>query len=480
MKLILGLGKTGLSCVRYLARQNIPMIVMDTRSNPPGLSTLQTEFPNIPVYLGEFDVTLVQQVDEIIASPGLEIPAAIMALNIPIVGDIELFARAANAPVVAITGTNAKGTVTTLVSDMIRQAGLTVGVGGNIGTPALELLAEPVPDFYVLEISSFQLETTYSLKLQAATILNISEDHLDRHKTMAAYIAAKQKIYQHCSIAVWNREDENTSPLFISQKYKLPSPPVGQIRQERISRRAAPEGGEPGMVLIKGGRRSDEGYVSFGFSEPKTNEFGLRQIDEKIYLAYGQENLLAIDELLIKGKHNWLNALAALALGNAIHLPILAMLQALRSFKGLTHRCEWVAEQDGVTWYNDSKGTNVGATLAAIEGLGESIKGKLVLIAGGIGKGADFSQLQAGVARYVKTIILIGKDAPLIAAALQDIKTLTIEYSETLQHAVQGAKAYAKQHDIVVLSPACASLDMFRDFEERGEIFKTLVRGLLV
>lgn len=442
MKLILGLGQTGLSCIRYLAKQNISMIVMDTRSNPPGLSTLQAEFPDIPVHLGDFDLSLIQQAEEIIASPGLEIPTAVTALNIPIIGDIELFARVAQAPIVGITGTNAKGTVTTLVSDMIRQAGLQVCVGGNIGTPVLDLLAEPVPDFYVLEISSFQLETTYSLTTAAATILNISEDHLDRHKTMAAYIAAKQRIYQGCEVKVWNRDDENIYP----------------------PRRFAPP--------LQGGD------LSFGFSEPQPNQFGLRQLNHQTYLAYGDQNLLSVDDLFIKGKHNWINALAALALGTAIHLPIPAMLEALRNFKGLEHRCEWVAYHQGITWYNDSKGTNVGATLAAIAGLGSALKGKLILIAGGVGKGADFTPLRESITQHVRSIVLIGRDAHLLEQAFKD--TVPMQHAVDLAAAVQLAKQQAQVEDAVLLSPACASLDMFRNFEERGEIFKKLVRGLCV
>lgn len=436
MKLILGLGKTGLSCAEYLARQNIPFVVMDTRSNPPELETLQKEFPNIPVHLGEFDLSIVRQAEEIIASPGLEIPSSITALNIPIIGDIELFARAAKAPIIAITGTNAKGTVTTLVGDMIQAAGLKVCVGGNIGTPALDLLSEPIPDFYVLEVSSFQLETTYSLRARAATILNISTDHLDRHKTMQAYIAAKQKIYSDCEKIVCNRDDENTYPVSGSMN------------------------------------------LSFGFSVPKQNEFGLRKTNDQYWLAQGEENLLSVDDLFIKGKHNWINALAALALGTAINLPIPAMLSALKNFKGLKHRCEWVLEKNGVTWYDDSKGTNIGATIAAIEGLGSATKGKLILIAGGLGKGADFTQLRVPVTEHVRTIILIGKDAPLIEQALDG--AVTMQHATDMEAAVKLAGQYAQSGDAVLLSPACASWDMYQNYEQRGDIFKSLVKTLCV
>lgn len=436
MQLILGLGKTGLSCAEYLARQNIPFVVMDTRTNPPELETLQKEFPNIPVQLGEFDLSIVRQAEEIIASPGLEIPSSIRAFNIPIIGDIELFARAAKAPVIAITGTNAKGTVTTLVGDMIQAAGLKVCVGGNIGIPALDLLSEPIPDLYVLEISSFQLETTYSLRARAATILNISPDHLDRHKTMQAYTAAKQKIYLGCENIVCNRDDENTYPV------------AGSMN------------------------------LSFGFSAPKQNEFGLRKINNQYWLAHGEEKLLSVDDLFIKGKHNWINALAALALGTAINLPMPTMLSALKNFKGLKHRCEWVLEKNGVTWYDDSKGTNIGATIAAIEGLGSATRGKLILIAGGLGKGADFTQLHLPVTKYVKTIILIGKDAPLIEQALDGAAPM--EHAADMEAAVKLAGQYAQSGDAVLLSPACASWDMYQNYEQRGDIFKSLVKTLCV
>jgi len=414
---------------------------MDTRENPPGLVEFQQEFPNIPINLKSLDSKLASQATELIVSPGLSLEepgiAKLIAQGIPAIGDIELFARTAQAPIIGITGTNAKGTVTTLVGDMIRQAGLKVLVGGNIGTPALDLLTEATPDYYVLEISSFQLETTYSLQAKVATILNISNDHLDRHKTMENYIAAKQRIYNNCKIAVWNRDDKATYP-----------------------------------------NSSIKTSLSFGMSEPQENEFGLRQIKDQCWLATGDKNLLAVSELLIKGKHNWMNALAALAIGHALQLPLTAMLEALKVFKGLTHRCEWVAEQNGIIWINDSKGTNVGATLAAIEGLGSAIQGKLVLIAGGLGKGADFTLLRNPIKQHVKTIVLIGQDAPLLKQALENTVPM-LEAKTDFQAAVLLATQAAEKGDIVLLSPACASMDMFKDYAERGEIFKTIVRGFL-
>lgn len=436
--IIIGLGKTGLSCVRYLAQQKISLLIMDTRDNPPGLAEFKQEFPHIPIHLGKLDPGIIAQAAEIIVSPGISLqePALVFAREqkIPIIGDIELFARAAQAPIIAITGTNAKGTVTTLIGEMINQAGFTALLGGNIGTPALDLLLEKIPDFYVLELSSFQLESTFSLQATAATILNISEDHLDWHGTMAAYIQAKQRIYQHCKIAVWNRDDLVTFPEGV------------------------------------------EHYVSFGLSEAEDGEFGLWYVNQQPWLAYGKQPLLPVTELRIKGRHNWANALAALAFGHALKLPWEPMLQVLRTFKGLEHRCQWVAEYNQVAWYNDSKGTNVGATIAAIEGLGGAIAGKLILIAGGIGKGADFTVLQPAVAKYARTVILIGRDAPLLQQALSPV--ITTEIVHDLAEAVLLAQKAAKAHDIVLLSPACASFDMFRDYPHRGEVFKDLVRNL--
>lgn len=436
ISLIIGLGKTGLSCARYLHKQNIAFAVMDTRADPPGLVELQKEFPDVVIYLNGLDEEIILQAQELIVSPGVSLhePAIAKAIanNISVVGDVEVFARVITAPLIAITGTNGKGTVTTLVGEMARCAGKNVCVGGNIGTPVLDLLNNSQPDLYVLEISSFQLETTYSLRPAAATILNISADHLDRYDDMTPYIAAKQRIYERAEMVVYNKEDKNTYPK--NKKNKT---------------------------------------ITFGLSEPNQNEFGIRSYNNQNYLAFGNNNLLPITKLKIKGQHNWLNALAALALGHALQLPMNAMLQALREFKGLKHRCEWVTEKDGVQWFDDSKGTNVAATIAAIIGLGSAITGKIILIAGGLGKGADFSPLKNPVAQYVKTIILIGKDAPLIAEVVQEVTQ--VQHATSLEQAVLLAKQSAKFGDAVLLSPACASMDMFRDAEQRGDMFKALV-----
>lgn len=441
-RLIIGLGETGLSCARYFHRRKFPFTVLDSRLHPPKLSEFQKKFPQTPYHFGPFAPIYFKDCNELIISPGIDlneknIRLAINQYKLKPLGDIELFAQQARAPIIAITGSNAKGTVTSLVSDMIRQANLKVAVGGNIGKPALDLLDESKPDFYVLEISSFQLETTYNLRPKLASILNISPDHLDRHKTLAAYIQAKQRIYRECDIALWNREDLNTYP-----------------------------GAKPKKI------------ISFGLNKQKLNsqEFSLQVINQKVFIAKGNQILLPIEKMLIKGQHNWANALAALTIGHAIGLPTPEMLTALCQFKGLPHRCQWIKEHEGVCWYNDSKATNVGATLAALNGLGPSISGKIILIAGGLAKGADFSLLQDPTKQYVKKMILIGHDAPLLKKALE--KSTLVEISTDLAQAVNLAHQTAVAGDIVLLSPACASMDMFKNYEERGDIFVGLAQGI--
>ncbi|EDP46860.1 UDP-N-acetylmuramoyl-L-alanine--D-glutamate ligase [Rickettsiella grylli] len=440
--MILGLGKTGLSCARHLKRFNLPFIIFDNRLNPPKLSHFKKEFPDVGCYLGSLKPNLFKRCTKLIVSPGIDlnettIRTIIEQHTLKPLGDIELFAQHARAPIIAITGSNAKGTVTSLIGKMIQRAHLNVAVGGNIGKPALDLLNEPVPDFYVLEISSFQLETTYSLRPKLASILNISPDHLDRHKTLTAYINAKQRIYHQADIALWNRDDLNTFP---------------QARTKKI--------------------------ISFGLTTttPHAHEFYLYNSHQKNFIAKGHDRLLPVDALFIQGRHNWANAIAALTIGHAIGLPTKAMLTALCEFKGLPHRCQWVKEFKGVTWYNDSKATNVGATLAALNGLGPSISGKIILIAGGLSKNADFSLLHNPVKHYVKKIILIGRDAALLKNTLE--KSTAIQTVSDLRHAVNLAHETARRGDIVLLSPACASLDMFKNYEERGDVFMRLARGI--
>lgn len=438
-RIVIGLGKSGMSLVRFLARQGVPFAVADTRENPPELATLRLQFPQVEVRCGELDVEFLCRAQELYVSPGLALatPALQEAAKrgVKLSGDIELFARHAKAPIVAITGSNAKSTVTTLVGDMARAAGKRVAVGGNLGTPALDLLADDI-ELYVMELSSFQLETTERLNAEVATVLNVSEDHMDRYADMQAYHLAKHRIFRGARQVVVNRGDALSRPLVADQ---LPC-------------------------------------WSFGLNKPDFKAFGLIEEDGEKYLAYQFEKLMPVRELKVRGAHNQANALAALALGHAVGLPFEPMLAALREFTGLAHRCQWVRELRGVAYYDDSKATNVGAALAAIEGLGADIDGKLLLIAGGDGKGADFSGLTAPVARYCRAVVLLGRDAELIAAALGDAVPLV--RVKTLDEAVQRCAELAREGDAVLLSPACASLDMFKNFEERGRLFAQAAEGL--
>ncbi|WP_312375074.1 UDP-N-acetylmuramoyl-L-alanine--D-glutamate ligase [Stutzerimonas nitrititolerans] len=438
-RIVVGLGKSGMSVVRHLARRGQPFAVVDTRANPPELATLQAQYPEIEVRCGELDVDFLCRASELLVSPGLAVstPAlqAAAARDVKLSGDIELFAREARAPIVAITGSNAKSTVTTLVGEMAQAAGRKVAVGGNLGTPALDLLNDDV-ELYVLELSSFQLETTEQLNAEVATCLNVSEDHMDRYAGLPAYHQAKHRIFRGARQVVVNRDDRLSRPL------------VGE----------------------------EVPVWSFGLGKPDFKGFGLIEENGEKHLAFQFEALMPARELKMRGAHNQSNALAALALGHAVGLPFAAMLQTLRTFAGLPHRCQWVGERAGVSYYDDSKATNVGAALAAIGGLGADIDGKLVLIAGGDGKGADFSALREPIARYCREVILLGRDAGRLASVLQD--AVALKQVQGLEEAVQRAAECALPGDAVLLSPACASLDMFRNFEERGRLFAAAVEAL--
>ncbi|MEC7120365.1 MAG: UDP-N-acetylmuramoyl-L-alanine--D-glutamate ligase [Pseudomonadota bacterium] len=433
LRVVAGLGKTGLSAVRYLCAQGYRVAVTDTRLEPPNLA----EIPEgVDCHLGGLDQALLCAAEEIILSPGIS-PAepelvAAARKGVSIIGDIQLLRRATTAPIVAITGSNAKSTVTTLVGEMAQAAGRRVAIGGNLGKPALELLDDD-PELIVLELSSFQLETTSHLNAAVAVVLNISEDHMDRHGTMLAYHQAKHRIFQGCQRYVINRDDPLTRPLIAD----------------------------------------DVPCVSFGLNAPDMHDFGvLRDLDGTVWLARGRERLLKAEHMRIKGNHNVANALAALALGEAVGLPLAVMLQTLQQFAGLPHRCQFVIEQAGVSFYNDSKGTNVGATLAAIEGLGAALapqQRRLVVILGGVGKGQDFRPLAHALTRYARGVVLIGEDAPKIATALAD--SVPLSHAKTLVEAIEQSRRLAQAGDAVLFSPACASFDMFLNYEERGEQF---------
>jgi UDP-N-acetylmuramoylalanine--D-glutamate ligase len=437
---IVGLGATGLSAARFLACHGEPFAVTDSRPRPPGLADFDREFPEAMRVLGGFDRALCLTARRLIVSPGVALSEPVLvearAQGVEVVGDIEVFARHARAPVVAVTGTNGKSTVTSLVREMAQAAKLTVLAGGNLGPPALDLLDDGEPDLYVLELSSFQLEATASLKPAAAVVLNITPDHRDRYATLDAYAKAKRRVYRGAGTRVINRDD----PL--------------------VAAMAEPDGP----------------VVGFTVRAPEPRCFGLIPADGGAWLAYEDERLMPVADLPIPGRHNVANALAALALGTAVGLKRKAMLGALRRFHGLPHRCQWVGRASGVDWYNDSKGTNVGATCAALQGL--CAERPVILLAGGDGKGADFTPLasacQSGETGRVRAVVTLGRDGPLIAKALQGV--VPVARASGLTDAVSQAAVLARPGDAVLLSPACASFDMFRDYAERGERFVAAVR----
>ena len=441
LHVIIGLGITGLSCAHFLREKNIPFIIMDTRLNPPQLSDFKQRYPFVAVHLGELDHAVLDQAQTIVVSPGVALHEPAMARQmqrgVPIIGDIELFARTVNKPVIAITGTNAKSTVTTLVGKMAEAAGYVVKVGGNLGVPALDLLASSeTANLFVLELSSFQLETTFSLHTQVATILNVTSDHMDRYQHLTAYQQAKQRIYQHCHTGVCNLDDALTDCQHAALQQKF----------------------------------------YFTLKAPQQHQFGLRSNGSATYLAFEDQLLLPVQDLPVMGKHYQANALAALAIGHGFGLSFAPMLATLREFKGLPHRCQWVREHQGIKWYNDSKGTNVGATQAAIEGLGSEITGKLLVIAGGVGKNADFSPLKAVLEKYARHVVLMGEAANEIAFILGD--RVPHSFAANMEEAVLQARAVAKRGDSVLLSPACASFDMFKHYAHRGDVFMEIVNKL--
>jgi len=440
LKVVAGLGISGVSAVNFLHENGYRVAVTDSREVPPGHeqipAAVQTSF-------GQLDQDLLLQAEEIVISPGLDpqLPAiqAAIAKGIPVISEIQILRRATDKPIVAITGSNAKSTVTTLIGLMAQDAGVKVAVGGNLGRPALDLTHDD-PDVYILELSSFQLEATSSLNAEVAVVLNMSEDHLDRHGDMAGYHAAKHRIFQGVKKVVYNRDDSLTRPLV------------------------------PDVTPMQ----------SFGLNAPDLKQYGiLREDNGTIWLARGRERLLKSSEMYIQGTHNVANALACLALGEAIGLPMDKMLETLKAFKGLEHRCEFVKEVNGVRYYNDSKGTNIGATLAALDGLGAAIEaqgGQVAIILGGQGKGQDFTALRESLQKYAKVAVLIGEDRSIIENAIAG--TTTLLHAASLQQAVELCQQHTHAQDVVLLSPACASFDMFTGYPERGHRFVEYVNAL--
>ncbi|MDO9449731.1 MAG: UDP-N-acetylmuramoyl-L-alanine--D-glutamate ligase [Rugosibacter sp.] len=455
--LVLGLGESGLASACWCVEAGARVRVADTRANPPYLAELQRRTTRADFLAGEFELHLLDDIDLVVVSPGLpsDLPIVRQALaqGLPVIGEIELFARALRAlnlmaaspaPVLAITGTNGKTTTTALTGHVLRSMGQSVGVAGNISPAALTALANHVaqndlPQVWVLELSSFQLETTTSLQAAAATVLNISDDHLDRYTDLVAYAAVKARIFQGGGVQVLNRQD-------------------AKVR---------------GMALP--GRR----VISFGLDAPQAaTDFGLRQQTGELWLAQGEQCLLPVSKLPMQGLHNVANVMAALALCVSLGYDVQQLLPAVLSFQGLPHRVEKVTEINGVTWYDDSKGTNVGATVAALTGIGGMQNRKIVLIAGGDGKGQDFSPLTSAVAQCARAVVLIGRDGPLIGSVLKELGVPLI-FATDMSDAVQQANALAQKNDAVLLSPACASFDMFRDYAHRAEVFIAAVKNLV-
>ena len=426
--LVVGLGTTGSSVARFLQRGGYRFRVQDTRDLPPGLADLRAAGMEFEFFAGPLGAELVDWADVLVVSPGLPVRAEPIrdaaARGKAVVGDIELFAQLAEAPVFAITGSNGKSTVTTLVGDMFAAAGRRVAVGGNLGTPALDLLADEV-DSYVLEVSSYQLETTETLAPRVAAVLNLSEDHLDRYPSYADYIAAKMRIYRHAEICVSNADDRVTW--------------------------------------------HDDNDVRFGLEKGSGATYHLLE-NGGLHLARGDEAWLAVDELAVRGRHNWANCLAAMAIADSAGIGRDAIVAALRAFHGIPHRSQFVAEIDGVEWINDSKATNVGAALASIEGSDRPV----ILIAGGQSKGADMTVMRDALARKVRCVLLLGEDAARLAEAWQGATAL--EHVADMRAAVMRARQLAEPGDCVLLAPACASFDMYEKFEARGDHFSALVR----
>lgn len=429
--LVIGLGLTGRSVIRYLLDQGMAVRALDTRDAPAGLEQLRQQYPALKLHTGSLRSGWMKEARRLIVSPGVAVSTPAIAEQAAegkeVIGDIELFARAASRPLVAITGSNAKSTVTTLLGEVASACGRNPGVGGNLGTPALDLLG---PDYglYVLELSSFQLETTYSLNAQVACILNLSQDHLDRYAAFSDYLAAKQRVYDGCQVAVWNRDDLATRP------------------QSPVSRE-----------------------ITFG-THPQAD---YRLDVQQHRLLHQDKELLRLDQLVLTGHHNAMNVLAVLAMSDALGFERAAALATVKAFQGLPHRCQQVAEAGAVRWFNDSKATNVGATLAALTGIGEAISGKVVLIAGGVGKGQDFSPLGEPARQYLRSALLLGQDADQLAAGLADVPC---ERVADMASAVRRAAQLAAPGDAVLLSPACASFDMYSSYVARGDDFTALAK----
>lgn len=454
---VVGLGKTGFSCVEFLVNQQLTVYACDTRENPPFLEPAKNLLSEEKISLGKMDENFLEVSDFIILSPGLSRNHPDILKQIekgkPVIGDVELFCRIVKAPIVAITGTNGKSSVTALVGEMAKSAGVDVKVGGNIGTPVLEFLSEPEPELYVLELSSFQLESTYSLNAEVAVILNLTPDHLDQHGSFENYKKAKFRIFEGSRNVAVNLDDDEA--CFFPRHPGLHS---SETRLKWI--RDLPE-------------MADVQLRTYSIKKPA--DFYLQKINDELFLSHDNQPLLSVKELKIKGMHQYSNALAALSIGSLINLPMDTMCEALKKFEGLPHRCQLIKEHHGVLWFNDSKATTVDSTLASVESVANEVDGKVILLAGGQGKQQDFSQL-GKISKYLKAVILFGEDKSLIADVFK--KDVDVYLVSDLSEAVSKANKISGSNDAVLLAPACASFDMFKNFEHRGESFVKLVENL--
>lgn len=432
---VLGLGLTGLSAARFLLAQGIQPVLLDTRGNAGERLTDEPKLAECEQHFGDLQLESLLGLDLVIISPGVafDTPALQMAddAGVEFISDIELFARLVNVPVIAATGSNGKSTVVSLVAHILAHCGRKVGLGGNIGTPALELLDRDY-DCIVLELSSFQLERTRSLQLAAASVLNITPDHMDRYESLDDYARVKNRIYRQAEVLVYNRDDARTMPLRI---------------------------------------KALQHVISFGTTADDHN-FAYELSGGREFLTFAGQPLLASEDIPLPGDYNKANVMSALALVSSLGTDLEQAANAVSSFKALAHRCQLVKDAGGVRWINDSKATNIGATIAAIEGLRAEITGKLILIAGGDAKGAELSELK-GALEQVDELITLGRDGPAIAALKSDTHQV-----ESLSQAVKKAASLASKGSLVLLSPACASLDMFKDYQQRGNVFIAAVEAL--
>ena len=434
---VVGLGDTGYSVIEHLVRRKIKIQAFDLRMSPPCLDAVRENFPQVEILLGELNAIQIEYLDFLVLSPGIDPRQTVLQdwkdQGRPIYGDVELFCQEADAPIIAVTGSNGKSTLVTMIGQAMLEAGKVAYVGGNIGQPVLPLLKKPKPDYYVLELSSFQLESIHSLRQHIAVVANYSPDHLDRYCDFSEYVSTKNRIYQNARVAIVNCDQLDC---------------VGRVAANS----------------------------EIGFSVNAPADFCVYSRNGVQVIRCKDQDLCAAAEVHPQGAHHWQNALILLAVMHAANLSFDVGLDVIKSFEGLSHRCELVSEKNAVSWYNDSKATNEGATIAAIQSIAPSCEGKMILIAGGDAKGAELIDLKSIVSSEVDHVFVLGKDQELLFDLLSLV--VKVECVESLDEAVASANQLAQSGDVVLLSPACSSLDMFRDYQHRGEEFSKCIDEL--